>query len=252
MTEAMDENVLTLDDFARMKSKTPTKHRKSYYSRINEYTLDGEYIRTWNSTNEAADFHRIAPTTVRCCVNGSPLYTEKIGRIFLKEGSSIEERLRKIDQSSTLPKRKLTRVAIKEYDMKGNLIIIYPSIESAVGHCDNNHAVLKVISGKWLHTEDGRIFLREDDDIKTRLELIKQRNYNANMDRSIDMYSLGGKPNGHFRNAAEVADRFHISVLSVLDCCLGVTTRCKGNIFLFSGNNVKERLKLIKEKEKNV
>ena len=247
-----ETNKLSLDDFARMKSRTPTKHRKSYYFRIDEYTMDGEYIRTWNSTNEAADFHRIVPTTVKYCANGSPLYTEKIGRIFLKEGSSIEERLKKIDQLSTLPKRKPVRVAIKEYDMKGNLIIIYPSIASAVGHCDNKNIVPKVISGKWLHTEDGRIFLREGDDIKTRLELIKQRNYNANMDRSIDMYSLGGKSNGHFRNAAEAADRFHISILSVLDCCLGVTTRCKGNIFLFSGDNIKERLKLIKEKEKNV
>lgn len=242
---------ISFDDLSETRNKTPTKHRKSYYYRIDEYTLNGQYVRTWETYAAISDAYGVSRSIISACVKGSSLIVNKIGRIFLKEGADINERLEKIDSFHISPDRKLFMVPVREYDLKGKLITIYPSITFASSHCGYCSAVVvKVMKGKQLCTSDGKIFLRDGMDIKARLELIRQRNYNKNMSRSIDVYSYKGTPNGHFRNAAEAAEKFHVSMLSVLDCCLGVTDRCKANIFLFSGDSIKERLKTIKQKKK--
>lgn len=249
----MDEDItiISADDFTSIGNKPPVKHRKSYFHGVDEYTLDGQYVRTWETYAAIGDAYGVSRGIISDCVKGSSLIVNKIGRIFLKEGADINERLEKIGSSHISPDRRALVVPVKEYDLKGKLITIYPSISFASSHCGHcNTVIKKVMKGKKLCTSDGRIFLRDGMDIKARLELIRQRDYNKNMDRSIDMYSYKGTPNGHFRNAAEAAEKFHVSMLSILDCCLGVTDRCKANIFLFSGDSIKERLETIKQKKK--
>jgi len=243
--------MLSLDDFAKLKNKKPVKHRKSYYNQIDEYTIDGVYVRTWQNSNVIGEFYGISSCHIRECVNGKILSIEKIGKIFLKENSDIKQRLKEIEASKLHPTGKAARIVVKEYNLKGNLVMVYPSISIAADyHKKHCYTLYSIINGKRLCTDDGKIFLREGQSIEERLEMIKQRNYNECMGKSIDMYSLKGTPNGHFRNASDVAERFNISALSVIDSCLGVTKQCKGNIFLFSGDSIKERLKQIKQKKK--
>lgn len=245
-----DTVVMSFDDFQKA-DKPAIKHRRSYYYRVDEYTLEGEYLKTWESCSQASNVLNINKATIGKCVRGITLEISKVGRIFLKEGADINERLKAIDNFKVSPDNKASKITVKEYDLKGNLTAVYPSICFAANF---NHIAYRTIhninEGKKLHTDDGKIFLFDGNGIKERLEAIRQRDYNSNLDRSIDRYSLKGTPNGHFRNAKEVAERFHISVLSVLDCCLGVTNSCKANIFLFSGDSINKRLKLIKQEKK--
>jgi hypothetical protein len=248
-----DPIVLTLDDFVEMKNNVPpAKHRRSYFSRIDEYSIDGEYLRTWETASEISDNYKIQSSTILSCVKGKTLTVGKLGKIFLREGENIDQRLEAIDAlQMSAQKGKAFKVPVWEYTKKGKLVTIYPSISLAAtssGCCIET--IKNILSGKRLCTDDGRIFLREKEDVKARLELIRQRRYSECMNRSIDMYSYKGTPNGHFRNASEAAEKFNISVIAILDSCLGITDRCKLNIFLFSGDSIKERLKLIKQRKK--
>lgn len=243
-----EETVVTnLSDFGPIE---PSGHRKSHFFTVDEYTIDGMFIRTWDSMSLAADKLGISIQAISHCVRGLTLYISKIERIFLKSGDSIEERLKLIDKDETMKQisGKRYNIEVDEYSLNGKILNRYDSITKAatINHTSNT-AIMDCCRGDILFYRD-RIYLHRDASIKERLELIRQKKYIQNLYRSIDEYACNGRLLASYRNASEVSNKYGISVNKILDCCFGNISNIYTKIYLFSGDNIKERLKTLKKK----
>ena len=236
MTEEMVE--LDLTGFKR---HPPKRYRDSYYGRICEYTLGGQFIRSYASSREAAEKYNITPTTISACCKGSRLYVHKISRIFLYANRSVQKRLNAIKNQRKHPCGKSYRVAVEEYDLDGNLIKVWDTL-SSIDYCPTR--VREICRGERLYGRIGhRIFLFPDDDIQKRLELIKLETYRKNLNKSIDEYTVKGSFRYHWKNAREIAKKYKFKIRDIVDCCTGDKFSINGSIFLFSGDSIKTRLK---------
>lgn len=172
--EQEDTVVLSLSDFP--KPNMSQKDKPNYYNPVNEYTLEGVYVKTWKSPAVAARNYDIPPVSLNACCKGVPLFLEKYGKIFLYKGDSIDERLEAIKQQEK-NRVKTPHLRIEVYSKEGNLLSCYPSL-------------------------------------------------------------------------SRVSFKYSISAKYIKDCCIGKRVFVKDYIFLFEGRSIKERLKLIKQKEK--
>ena len=243
-----EETVVTnMSDF---EAPEPVKHRKSHYFTTDEYTLDGVFIRNWDSMAMAAEHHDTSTSVISACVLGKILCISKIGRIFLRSGDDIQARLELIDWAESKKDifGKKHAIEVDEYDLKGKILNRHDSITKAA---TANHASSASISdcckGVTLFFRD-KIYLFNGASIKERLELIRQKKYLQNFHRSIDEYSRTGKLLASYRNVSEITDKYGISAYKILDCCFGNIVHIYTKIYLFSGENIKERLKQLKEK----
>lgn len=249
----MDTVVMSSEDFEKLQEKSPVLHRKSYYYKVEEYTIDGDFVRTWENTAEAAEALNTSTSVISHCCRGASLSVPKLGRIFLKEGGSIEDRLNEIEASQSLDanRKKLTRREVRQYDMKGKLVSVYPSLCFASDHLGISISLISnCMKGKTLYDPMERIFLGDTDSIKARLELIKQNNYQRKMSNSIDEYDRKGELVGHWKNPADISEEYNIPINKIIDCCDGIKKHILGRIFLYSKDSITDRLKLIKQKKK--
>lgn len=168
------EDVVTfnLSDFS--KPDMSQKDKPNYYNPVNEYTLEGVYIKTWKSPAVAARAYGITSGQVNTCCKGVPLFMEKYGKIFLYKGDSIDERLEDIKQQKA-SRIRATHLRIEVYSKEGKLLSCYPSL-SRVSFKYNiaTKTIRDCCSGKRLFVKN-YIFLFEGENIKERLKLIKQK-----------------------------------------------------------------------------
>lgn len=250
----MKDEPITLD-FSEFQNRESPKinHRPSYYNKVEEYTLDGVYLRTWENTVEAGEYHKVTGGTISHCCQGQPLFIDKLSRIFIKEGDSIEKRLKDIEKKALQIRVKKPRISVDEYDIQGNYIKTWESIASI---CSSKtptivSTISKCCKGKILYSKiNKRIFLYSGASIKARLELIEQAKYEAAMSKSITEYSKEGKVTNYWKCASDITEKYDIPVTKILDCCFGKSNSVKGKIFLFSKDSIRERIKRIKSKKK--
>lgn len=70
------------------------KPKEFYYVSVDEYTTDGLYIKTWEKVSLASQKYNIPTTNISKCCKGS--IKTICGRIFLKHGDSIQDRLEQL------------------------------------------------------------------------------------------------------------------------------------------------------------
>ena len=181
--EQEDIVILDLSDFP--KPNMSQKDKPNYYNPVNEYTLEGVYIKTWKSPAVAARAYGITSGQVNNCCKGVPLFIEKYGRIFLYKGDSIDERLKAIEQHEK-SKVKAAHLRIEVYSKEGKLLSCYPSLARAsFKYGISTKHIRDCCSGKRLLVKD-YIFLFEGRNVKERLKLIKQKErLNAIIEKEI-------------------------------------------------------------------
>ena len=247
----MNDDVVVLD-LSEFQDRKPPKinHRKSYYGRIEEYDVDGNFIRTWNSSGDAAEYYHKNPGVINECCRNEAGIIYKINRIFIREGFDIQKRLKNIKESE----RRRLRHRFKEvfeFDNKGKLISVWSSITQVAEHYNvHNSYIVKCCKGKPLISKFNAIFLFDTSQIKERLEAIEQNTIAKNISRSIDEYSKKGELLSHWKSVADISEKYSYPANKIILCCLGRISYFKKSIFLFSGENIKERLKLINSKKK--
>ena len=64
---------LTLSDFPQ--DVTPRQDKENYYNPVNEYTMEGVYVKTYKSPTAAARALGISKTVILSCCRGSTLST---------------------------------------------------------------------------------------------------------------------------------------------------------------------------------
>lgn len=241
--------VYDMNDFFQTDDKAVVKHRNSYYSRIEEYDNQGKYIRTWSSAAEAADYHNLALVTILNCCKGFHLIVRKINKIFLFEEDGISERIAKIQTTVSL-NNKASCLEVKEFDLSGNLLNKYPSISKAAdANKTFNSTIRMVCKGERLFWKN-KIFLFLNDCIDNRLELIKQEQYSKLAHDSIIEYTRGGILKNYWKSAVSIAEYYNIPITEILDCCVGKRNTSHNKIFLFSKDNIQDRLQQIKDRKK--
>ena len=146
------------------------------------------------------------------------------------------------------------------YSMDGKLLNRYTTVKET--HRYNPTISVNIIrsccEGKRLFVED-KIFLFKDASIEERLQLIKDNAYKLYLPetfgskaRPIDEYDLQGEFIKTWPSAESAARFYGIKECSqVYNCCKGIAPdgkncyTAKGRIFLYTGDSISERLKLI-------
>ena len=170
--EQEDTVILNLSDFP--KPNMSQKDKPNYYNPINEYTLEGVYVKTWKSPAVAAKNYGITLSSLNACCKGVSLFMEKYGKIFLYKGDSIDERLEAIKQQEKNRVR-APHLRIEVYSKEGKLLSWYPSLSRVSCKYGMSAKYIRdCCSGKRLFVKD-YIFLFEGGNIKERLKLIKQK-----------------------------------------------------------------------------
>ena len=258
MIDFDDDGVLTLEDFARFKRRKPVKKREDYFKPVVEYNMEGVPLREYSNCKEAGDSNGLLSGNISNICRGIYKYSTKVMKIFLYRGDDIEKRMALIENvfktKKTLPK------PVVEYTLGGRLLYVYDNMTQAASV--NNITPLLVSScckGKRLYI-DKKIFLFKGDDIKQRVKEVKSELYRLSHKKPrylpVDVYTLEGKFIKGFPSASAASRELKVHVSNIARCCHGTDEKgnpkltASGKIFLWLGESISERLKLIKEKKK--
>ena len=98
--EQDDTVVYDLSDFTKLREEGRLNNEKKapLVNPVREYTLDGKFIRMWNSINQVATAFGVSHNAIHSCIRGKKLSVK--GRIFLQVLDKIEDRMLLIQKES--------------------------------------------------------------------------------------------------------------------------------------------------------
>lgn len=183
------------------------------YKPTDAYTIKGEFIATFKSRQEAADYFDINDQTVgNICIGRTSSYKSKY--VFRDKGDAFN----KYDITNHSMYRKYY-----QFDLDGNFIAYYNSCQEIPYDfkwriwevVDNPY---KTCGGFWWATE-------------------KQFNYQGNQTyKTVDMYTTSGVYIETFKSISACARQIDVSPSSIGECCKGETKTVKGFVFRYSGD----------------
>ena len=179
--EQDDTIVYDLSDFTKLREEGKLNEKKSpLVNPVREYTLDGKFIRIWNSINQIATAFGVPHSAIHSCIRGKRLSVK--GRIFLQDLDKVEDRLLLIQKEKE--RQELIKSAEEEYK-KTCQINVYTSSGEFLRSCysiaeaSRIYAIPKSSIDNSLRGQasvtNGLCFLRSDEDITDRLKKIKKR-----------------------------------------------------------------------------
>lgn len=256
-----DMIVMSTEDFADMQVREPPKRRHEITKCVVEYSLDGEYICTWNSARQAAMHYNMSVGLIGSICRGTCNYSNKTRSIFLYRGDDIAKRLRQIDGSLLKLSPHATKVKeIFEYSLNGRFLTKWPAgTIAANAYGITPHLIHNCCKGIRLFI-DKKTFLYKDGDIKQRVKDIKAELYRLSKRRpkyrEVDEYTLKGNFVKGYPSASAASRELGVPVSSITRCCNGWDKynknhlTCKNKIFLWIGDSISDRLEQIKQNRK--
>ena len=226
----------------------PMKTREECLRKINEYTLEGEYVTTYESIAEAARKNNVSTSAIQACCSGKLLFCQKRKTIWLYREDDIENRLKQMEQALKAKSAKAHK--IDEYDLKGKFLFTYPSIKIAarVNHIPAVR-ISKCCKGTVPLVNNNRIYLFHDEDIRERLSVVKEYLHQQSLrkvrERPVDEYTLEGKYTKGYNSLTQAAKSTGIDVSKICRCCKGNRYTAGSRIFLYTGDSISERIDLI-------
>jgi len=179
--EQDDTIVYDLSDFTKLREEGRLNEKKApLVNPVREYTLDGKFIRMWNSVKQVATAFGVPHSTIHSCIRGKRLSVK--GRIFLQDLDKVEDRLLLIQKEKE--RQELIKSAEEEYK-KTCQINVYTSSGEFLRSCysiaeaSRIYAIPKSSVDNNLRNKvsvtNGLCFLHSDEDITDRLKKIKKR-----------------------------------------------------------------------------
>lgn len=213
---------------------------------VYEYDLEGNLLHTYYNHIAAALANNISIDTIRSCLKGKTLTANK--KIFLQKGSSIEDRLKLIEERNKLNKKWMP---VKEYSLKGEFIRDWPNMSSIQKYYGVKGDISLCCSGKTL-TAIGKIFLYPEDSIEERLEKLSHRRHKPSTTKRVKIieYDLEGNYVKKWNSMTEAEKFYNIPQGSICHCCKGNRLMTHGKIFLYERHSIAKRLQLINPKNK--
>lgn len=180
--EQDDTIVYDLSDFTKLREEVRLNNERKapLVNPVREYTLDGEFIRMWNSINQIATAFGVPYTTIHSCIRGKKLSVK--GRIFLQGLDKVEDRMLSIQKEKE--RQELIKSAEEEYK-KTCQINVYTSSGEFLRSCYSMAEASRIYAIPTSSIDNnlrrkacvtkGLCFLHSDEDIADRLKKIKKR-----------------------------------------------------------------------------
>lgn len=242
--------VLTEEAFKEFQEKRKPSFKREVrkIKEVNEYDLEGNYIYTYPNYVEAARILNVKPHVILNCCSGRTALCSSIRKIFLYRDADIEERLLLLDKRKTVSFHQ----KICEYTLKGRLIMEYDTLKIAARvNKLSSYAISKCCKGEIPYIGK-KIFLYAKDSIVDRLPIVNERLiYEKNRRkkcRPVDEYTLDGKFVKAYPSGSEAGRQTNVHYSVVHRCCHGEYLSVGERIFLYTGESIKHRLKLINDK----
>lgn len=155
------------------------------------------------------------------------------------------------------PRDEVVRPVV-EYSLDGRMLNTYDSINDAsrrLGIPPNT--IRNCCIGRSGHTKClvtkkyQRIFLFRGDDIQERLKLLAEREdrkWKKGLPRQVDEYNLKGRFLATYSSRKEAARYNNTTSYAIGRCCSGNVLYIGNRIFLHHGDDIRERLPLVKER----
>ncbi len=91
--EQDDTVIYDLSDFTKFREEGRLNNESKAHltNPVREYTLDGEFIRMWNSINQVATAFGVPNSAIHSCIRGKRLSVK--GRIFLQGLDKVGDRM---------------------------------------------------------------------------------------------------------------------------------------------------------------
>ena len=180
--EQDDTIVYDLSYFTKLREEVRLNNEKKapLVNPVREYTLDGKFIRMWNSINQITTAFGVPHSTIHSCIRGKRLSVK--GRIFLQGLDKVEDRILSIQKEKE--RQELIKSAEEEYK-KTCQINVYTSSGEFLRSCYSIAEASKIYAipkgsidsnlRRKAYVTNGLCFLRSDEDIAGRLKKIKKR-----------------------------------------------------------------------------
>ena len=144
------------------------------------------------------------------------------------------------------------RKQVLEFDLDGNLLNIYNTLENAARLLD---IPIETIGGccrgdTLCCRKASRIFLYSGDDIAERLKKLAKKggNREKGYPKEVSEYTLKGKFVAVYPNIKTAGEVNSISTVKITNCCNGKTLYVGNKIFLYSKDSIEERMPLVRRK----
>ena len=137
---------------------------------------------------------------------------------------------------------------VVEYSLNGEYLNCYDSIEAAGKTLKISSKVIgNICYGRYYYSlKHERIFLFRGDDIAKRLPIVEERLKRTL--KPVNEYSLGGKLLYAWPTTTKAAEFYGIPCERIKSCCIGKKLFIKDKIFAYPNEDIKPRVKKIKQK----
>jgi hypothetical protein len=180
--------------------------RKIEY-KIAQYSLDGEFIKIWNSESEASEFYKL--TSLRACISGISKYCgDYQWRKFTGDMSNI----------SPVEKKEKT---VYQFDLQGNLLKVWKSASEAAKSFENPTSAKTAIHQGIKRKAQSYGYYWSN---KCKFDLEPPKGYAA-----VAKYNDAGEFLGSYSSISEAARENNIkSMANIIAAIKGTQKRCGG------------------------
>lgn len=167
--------------------------------KINQYTLEGVFIKTWNSITEIANFYNCSGTNISRALNNST--NSAVGFIWLKKSDEnlIQEKIKSYNNRPGANKK-----MVYQYSLDGNFIAKYESLTKAAKDTGiSRDAIGKAITKHY--TSGNFIWLTEPNEQLINQIIEKRNNKHNSKKKPVEQFDLNDNYIQTFSSAEEAA-----------------------------------------------
>ena len=202
-----------------------------------KYSMDGVFIKKYNSFAEAANDNNLSMTAIsNCCRNK----TKSSGGFIWRYGNDTltDSHLKWCNNKNT--DRTSLRKMVTQYSKNGEFIKEYNSINIASLETDIKYSNISACCLGKLKTAGGYIWRYSDEELTK--EYLRWCNYDLKQNNCVKVlqYSIDGNLIAEYNSILLAAESVGCRGCNIVSCCKGRTKSCHGYIWRYANDENNE------------
>jgi group I intron endonuclease len=194
----------------------------SSFKKINQYKLDGTFIKTWDAIIIASDELNLSCKTIQNCAKG---LKPSCGGYMWKDYNEFKE-CKNIEGFVDNSKK-----TINQYNLEGKFIKTWNSISEAASTLNlNNSSIGKCCRMEASTHQMGGFIWRYLDDVKNTSDIppikYKSKKY-------VEQYTLDGEYLNTFNSVSEASRSINSATTNISKCCNGKRKSARGYVWKY-------------------